>query len=170
MTYGTAAVLLGVCTCGNLNWSLRQLCLHHRSPVRTLDSAPQAGFSGQKDFACVTALHCWGSGTVWVYGRYVLTWWETARQFSTGLCLYSPSWKAWENMLFCILVNTWYCRFNCSHSGVCSLSGSSIDGIFQARILEWVAIAFCRRSFWPRDWTQVSFIVGRRFTVWATRE
>ena len=52
----------------------------------------------------------------------------------------------------------------------CSLPGSSIHGIFQARILQWVAISFSKRSSQPRDWTQVSRIVGRRFTVWATRE
>ena len=52
----------------------------------------------------------------------------------------------------------------------CSLPGSTIHGIFQARILEWVAIPFSRRSSQPRDWTQVSHIVGRRFTVWATRD
>ena len=52
----------------------------------------------------------------------------------------------------------------------CSLSGSSVHGIFQARILEWGAISFSRRSSWPRDWTQVSRIVSRHFTVWATRE
>ena len=52
----------------------------------------------------------------------------------------------------------------------CSLPGSSIYGIFQARVLEWVAIAFSRRSSRPRDWTRVSCIVGRCFTVWATRE
>ena len=46
--------------------------------------------------------------------------------------------------------------------------GSSVHGIFQARILEWVAISFSRRSSWPRDWTQVSHIVGGHFTVWAT--
>ena len=45
---------------------------------------------------------------------------------------------------------------------------SSIHGIFQARILEWVAISFSRRSSRPRDWTWVSCIVGRHFTVWAT--
>ena len=39
----------------------------------------------------------------------------------------------------------------------------------RAGILEWVAISFSRRSSWPRDWTRVSHIVGRRFTVWATR-
>ena len=43
----------------------------------------------------------------------------------------------------------------------CKLPCSSIHGIFQARILEWVAISFSRRSFQPRNWTQVSCIVGR---------
>ena len=52
----------------------------------------------------------------------------------------------------------------------CSLLGSSVHGIFQARILEWVAISFYRRSSWLRDWTWVSLIVGRHFTMWATRE
>ena len=52
----------------------------------------------------------------------------------------------------------------------CSLSGFSVLGIFQARVLEWVAISFSRGSSRPRDWTQVSCIVGRCFTVWATRE
>ena len=52
----------------------------------------------------------------------------------------------------------------------CSLPGSSIRGIFQARILEWVAISFCRGSSLPRDWTRVSCILDRCFTVWATRE
>ena len=52
----------------------------------------------------------------------------------------------------------------------CSLPGSSVHGIFQARVLEWVAIAFSRGSSWPRDRTQVSHTVGRRFTIWATRE
>ena len=38
----------------------------------------------------------------------------------------------------------------------CSLLGSSIHGIFQARILEWVAISFSKGSSWPRDWTWAS--------------
>ena len=49
-----------------------------------------------------------------------------------------------------------------------SLPDSSIHGIFQARVLEWVAFPFSSRSSQPRDWTQVSHIVGRCFTVWAT--
>ena len=52
----------------------------------------------------------------------------------------------------------------------CNLPVFFIHRIFQARILEWVTISFSRRSSWPRDWTQVSHIVGRHFTVWATRE
>ena len=50
----------------------------------------------------------------------------------------------------------------------CSLPGSPIHWIFQARVLEWVAISFSRGSSWPRDWTPVSCIVGRCFTIWAT--
>ena len=53
---------------------------------------------------------------------------------------------------------------------VCSPPGSSIYGILQARILEWVAIPFSRGSSRPRDWTQVSRIAGRLLTIWATRE
>ena len=52
----------------------------------------------------------------------------------------------------------------------CSLPTSSVHGIFQARVLEWGAISFSRGSSQPRDRMQASHIVGRRFTVWATRE
>ena len=52
----------------------------------------------------------------------------------------------------------------------CSLPGPSVLGIFQARVLEWVAISFSRGFSQPRDRTQVSCIAGRIFTVWATRE
>ena len=45
----------------------------------------------------------------------------------------------------------------------CSLLGSSVHGILQARVLEWVAISFFRGSSRPRDQTWVSHIVGRRF-------
>ena len=51
---------------------------------------------------------------------------------------------------------------------VCSLQGSSVHGIFQARIWEWVAISFSRGSSWPRNRTWVSRIAGRCFTLWAT--
>ena len=50
---------------------------------------------------------------------------------------------------------------------------SYVQGILQARILEWVAISSPRRSSPPRDWTHissVSWIAGRSFTCWATGE
>ena len=46
----------------------------------------------------------------------------------------------------------------------CSLPGSSVHGIFQAIVLEWIAISFSRGSSQPRDRTRVSRIVDRRFT------
>ena len=52
----------------------------------------------------------------------------------------------------------------------CNLPGSSVHEILQARILEWVAIPFSRRSSRPRDQTQASCIAGRFFMVWVTRE
>ena len=48
--------------------------------------------------------------------------------------------------------------------------GSSVHGILQEGILQWVAISFSRESSPPRDQTRVSRIVGRFFTLWATRE
>ena len=47
----------------------------------------------------------------------------------------------------------------------CSLSGSFIHGIFQARVLEWIAISFSRGFSRPRNRTEVARIAGRRFTV-----
>ena len=52
----------------------------------------------------------------------------------------------------------------------CSPPGSSVNGILQARTLEWVAIPFSRGSSWPRGRTCVTCIAGRFFTIWATRE
>ena len=54
--------------------------------------------------------------------------------------------------------------------GLYSLPSSTVHGILQARILEWVAIPFSKGSSQPRDWIQISHIAGRFFTIWATRE
>ena len=51
-----------------------------------------------------------------------------------------------------------------------SLPCSSVHGLLQARILEWVTFPFSRGSSQPRDRTQVSLTAGRCFTGWATRE
>ena len=52
----------------------------------------------------------------------------------------------------------------------CSLSGSSVHGILQARILERVSMPSSRGSSQPGDWTWVSCITSKFFTIWATRE
>ena len=48
--------------------------------------------------------------------------------------------------------------------------GFSVHGILQARILEGVATALFRGSSQPRDWTQVSSLAGRLYTIWTTRK
>ena len=52
----------------------------------------------------------------------------------------------------------------------CSPQGSSLHGVLQVKILEWVAAPFSSGSSWPRDWALVSCIAGGFFTNWATRE
>ena len=52
----------------------------------------------------------------------------------------------------------------------CSLPDSSVQEILQARIVEWIPMPFFRGSSQPRDRTQVSYIAGKFFTVWATME
>ena len=53
---------------------------------------------------------------------------------------------------------------------LCDPMDYTVHGILQARILEWVAVPFSRRSSQPRDQTQVSHIAGRFYTNWATME
>ena len=72
---------------------------------------------------------------------------------------YLRVWKVWKSSRS-VVSNPMDCRLPCS----------SIHGIFQARVLEWVAISFSRGSSRPRDRTRVSHIVGRHFTICATRE
>ena len=51
--------------------------------------------------------------------------------------------------------------------GLYNLPGSSVHGILQARILEWVPIPFSRGSSRPRDQTRVPCTAGIFFTIWA---
>ena len=96
--------------------------------------------------------HDWSDLAIWVVAGY-----------------FYPDWP----FLFCILrgfprigfIFVYICD-----AMYCSLPGSSIHGVLQARVLEWVAIFFSRGRSQPRDWTQVSRIAGRRLTIWATRE
>ena len=94
-------------------------------------------------------------------------------------CLENPGdGGAWWAAVYGVTQSqTWLKRLSSSSSSktLCdpmdwSLPGFSVHGILQARILEWVAMPFSRGSFLPRDWTWISCIAGRFFTVWATRE
>ena len=66
------------------------------------------------------------------------------------------------------------CPTLCNPVDYC-LPGSSVHGISQARLLEWVAISFSRRSSWPRDQTQVSYTAGgllhcRQILSWVSHQ
>ena len=74
----------------------------------------------------------------------------------------------WEEMYIHVLVAQ-SCLTLCNPTD-CSPPGSSVHGILQASILEWPDIPFSRGSSQPRDWTLVSYIAGRFFTIWATGE
>ena len=67
------------------------------------------------------------------------------------------------------VLNTDSCLTLCNPMD-CSLPGSSVHGMLQARTLEWVAISSSKGSSQPRDQTQVSSTAGRFFTIWATWE
>ena len=76
------------------------------------------------------------------------------------------TWKPQGWGCVCVLVAQ-SCPTHC-HSMDCSPPGSFVHGIFQARILEWVAISFSRGSSQLRDQTWVSCIAGRFFTICKT--
>ena len=71
--------------------------------------------------------------------------------------------------MFCACLLSQLCLTLCDPTD-CSPPGSSVHGILRARILEWVAMPSARGSSQPRDRTQVSYIAGGFFTIWATRE
>ena len=75
--------------------------------------------------------------------------------------------KYWLYSLYCCLVAR-SCPTLCDPMDR-SLPWSSVHGISQARILEWVAISFSRGSFWPRDWTRASSIGRQILYHWVTR-
>ena len=80
---------------------------------------------------------------------------EYVKHFS---CIY---WDDQRMLLFSVAKS---CLTLC-HPVDCSLPGSSAHEIFQARTLEWLAVSYFRGSFWPRDWTCISWVscIGRWF-------
>ena len=92
-------------------------------------------------------------------------------RLSLGAHNQRPSQKGWETLHMKVKENELaQSCLTLRDPMKCRLSGSSVHGIFQARILEWVAISFFRGSSQPRDRTLVSSITSRHFTIWTTRE
>ena len=75
---------------------------------------------------------------------------------------------SWEIHCVCVLV-TQSCPTLCEPLD-CIPPGFYVHGILQARILEWIGIPFSRGSSHPRHQTQISCIIARFFTIWATRK
>ena len=73
--------------------------------------------------------------------------------------------KGWISSYVHTYIHTLSCSTLCNPMD-CSLQGSSVHGILQARILEWVAISFSRGSFCPRDQTCVSW--SNCLLLWQT--
>ena len=85
---------------------------------------------------------------------------------------YQNSYKGvWLSLshTWCAVLSPSVCPTLCDPTD-CSLPGSSVHGISQARVLEWAAISFSRGSSQPRNQTWVSCTAGRFLTNWATRE
>ena len=78
-------------------------------------------------------------------------------------------WATWETLKYSSSLVAKSC-LTLGDPMDCSPPGSSVHGILQARLLEWVATSFSRGSFQPRNQTQVSCIAGRFFTDWVMRE
>ena len=92
-------------------------------------------------------------------------WWDGVWEL-VGLGFLDPSQGVGSPKV----VSPW---FHCVSDSVTSDSSppaSSVPGVLQARILDWVAIPFSRGSSWLRDWTLVSCLIGRFFAIWTTRK
>ena len=79
--------------------------------------------------------------------------------------MYDSIYMTWGEMQNYVYISNSVASNSSQPHGQCGPPGSSVHGIIQARILEWAAIPFSRRSSWPRDRTQVSCIAGRFFTI-----
>ena len=111
------------------------------------------------------------------WGRTIRAW--ICRKYLVAIFLFKNNnaflfWTHRNGYAFfmCVCVCARSCLTLCNPMD-CSPPDSSVHGIFQARILVWVAISFSRRSSWPRDRICVSCIscIGRWILYhWATWE
>ena len=115
--------------------------------------------SGKWEWWQLHLVWCHSVGCSAITAMWALRWLNSTRM-----------WQVWWRFAFQTLTVSPSVMSDSCEPMDCSPPGSSVRGILQARILEWGAISFSRRSSWPRDWTWVSCIAGRFFTIWATRQ
>ena len=125
-------------------------------------------------------VHCQGSYSDWWFGG-----WQPVfllPEFSSGYTISDPNsgWWLYGHNILCLLkwqtnsVSTLYiptvhvCMHALCDPMDCSLPGSYVHGILQARILEWVAISSFRVSFQPRDGTHISSTGRQILYHWVT--
>ena len=82
------------------------------------------------------------------------------------------AWNCYFNnyLVLILLLLLLSCSVMSDSLGPHGLPGSSVHGISQARILEWVGISFPSGSSWPRDWTCISCICRQILYHWTIRE
>ena len=145
MIWGEADVII------EIKWTVTVMCLNHPETILP------TGVCGKTDF------HKFGP-------------WNQNQPFWSGRYAYWRKGEKGEKIpgfLTAVLMKC-SCLSLLSHSSCvqlfaapmdCSLPGSSINGILQASILEWVATPPSRGSFWPRDWTYVFCLAGEFLTA-----
>ena len=107
-------------------------------------------------------------------------WLRAAGQMPQHLVKRGETLRDWDHAetqgrYFTVNLGNVFLPLFCSVAELCPVvcdcpPGTSIRGIFQARILEWVAVSYSRGSPWPRDQTHVSCIGRWILYDWATRE
>ena len=96
---------------------------------------------------------------------------HSASELCTSLLIYRPLVAQMISLVCaCVHIQSFQWGLSLCDPMDCSPPGSSVHGIFQARILEWVAISSSRGYFRPRDSTHVSCIGRRVLYHWATWE
>ena len=80
-------------------------------------------------------------------------------------CLSTEEWIKTGHIYACVCAQSLQSCLTLCNPVDCSPPGSSVYGILQARILEWVATSSSRGSSWPRDWTSSSCIADEFFTA-----
>ena len=74
------------------------------------------------------------------------------------MCLFGLIKHFWHSILFSLLLLNSFSRGQCCDPVDCSPPGSSVPGVLQARMLQWVAMPSSRGSSWLRDQTHISYI------------